>query len=71
MPAVADALYVPNAPVRPPLGVPLFLTLLAPVLGALDRPLKALLNVGTAWPPLIAVIWLPSNTTPSYYDRLR
>ena len=47
MPAVANALWVPEALLRPPPGVPLFLTLLVTVLGALEPPLKALLDVGT------------------------
>jgi len=51
--------------------VPLFPNLLVTVLGALEPPLEALLDVGTAWPPLIAVIWLPSNTTPSHCDGVR
>ena len=68
MPVVADALWVLEALFGPPPGVPLFPNLLATVLGALEPPLKALLDVGTAWPPPIAVIWLPFNTTPSHYD---
>ena len=48
MPAVTDALWVPEALLKPPPGVLLFLTLLATVLGALKPPLKALLDVGTA-----------------------
>jgi len=48
MPAVADALWVPEALLGPPPGVPLFPNLLVTVLGALEPPLKALLDVGIA-----------------------
>jgi hypothetical protein len=48
MPAVSDALWVPDALLGTPPGLPPFAALLVTVLGALEPPLEALLDDGTA-----------------------
>jgi len=64
-PVTADAFWVLEAVLGAPLGLPLFPPPLAPPLEALEPPLEAVLDAGTAEPPPIAVIWLPSRITPS------
>ena len=66
IPAVSNAFGAPDAPLGPPLGTLLFAALLATVRGALEAPHKVVLDARTAWPLLMAVIWLPSSTTPSH-----
>ena len=45
--AVSDAFGAPDAPLGPALGTPLFAALLATVQGALEAPLKVVLDAGT------------------------
>jgi len=62
MPAVADALWPPDAALDAALRVILFTR----ALEGLELPLGGLLNTNAASPAPIIVVWLPLRTTPSH-----